>query len=227
MKWILIAFLIASTQSVHAGIVIYGTRIIYPAEKNEVLVHLMNQGERSSLVQSWIDDGDTLLPPEKIQVPFLLTPPVVKVAGDSGQQLKIKKMPNSLPGNKESLFFLNVLDIPPNNPDSAGKNVLKFAMQNRIKLFYRPKGVSPVNKNTFQKLSMKRSGSIYSIKNDAANWITITEVKANNVKINNESIMLAPLSGADVALKSVNANQYKMTIIDDHGNYISDNVSLK
>lgn len=74
---------------------------------------------------------------------------------------------------------------------------------------------------------MKRNGSIYSIKNDAANWITVTEVKANNVKINNESIMLAPLSSADVALKSANANQYKMTIIDDHGNYISDNVSLK
>ncbi|EAN0330337.1 molecular chaperone, partial [Salmonella enterica] len=84
-----------------------------------------------------------------------------------------------------------------------------------------------VNMHTFQKLSMKRNGSIYSIKNDAANWITVTEVKANNVKINNESIMLAPLSSADVALKSANANQYKMTIIDDHGNYISDNVSLK
>ncbi|EBQ2701882.1 fimbrial protein [Salmonella enterica] len=53
------------------------------------------------------------------------------------------------------------------------------------------------------------------------------EVKVNGVKINNESIMLAPLSSADVALKSANANQYKMTIIDDHGNYISDNVSLK
>ncbi|HEF0075927.1 fimbria/pilus periplasmic chaperone [Citrobacter sp. SX206] len=227
MKWILIAFLIASTQSVHAGIVIYGTRIIYPAEKNEVLVQLMNQGERSSLVQSWIDDGDTLLPPEKIQVPFLLTPPVVKVAGDSGQQLKIKKMPNTLPNDKESLFFLNVLDIPPNNPDSAGKNVLKFAMQNRIKLFYRPKGIAAVNKNTFHKLALTRSGNSYSIRNDAANWVTVTEVKANNVKINNESIMLAPLSSANVALKNTNANQYKMTIIDDHGNYISDNVSLK
>lgn len=218
MKWILIAFLIASTQSVHAGIVIYGTRIIYPAEKKEVLVQLMNQGERSSLVQSWIDDGDTLLPPEKIQVPFLLTPPVVKVAGDSGQQLKIKKMPNTLPNDKESLFFLNVLDIPPNNPDSAGKNVLKFAMQNRIKLFYRPKGIAAVNKNTFHKLALTRSGNSYSIRNDAANWVTVTEVKANNVKINNESIMLAPLSSANVALKNTNANQYKMTIIDDHGN---------
>lgn len=227
MKWILSALLIASVQPVHAGIVIYGTRVIYPAEKNEVLVQLMNQGERSSLVQSWIDDGDSSLPPEKIHVPFMLTPPVAKIAGNSGQQLKIKKMANMLPNNKESLFFLNVLDIPPNNPDNVGKNVLKFAMQNRIKLFYRPKGISPVNMHTFQKLSMKRSDSIYSIKNDAANWITVTEVKANNVKINNESIMLAPLSSADVTLKSANTNQYKMTIIDDHGNYISDNVSLK
>ncbi|MDM2757614.1 fimbria/pilus periplasmic chaperone [Citrobacter freundii] len=227
MKWILSALLIASVQPVHAGIVIYGTRVIYPAEKNEVLVQLMNQGERSSLVQSWIDDGDSSLPPEKIHVPFMLTPPVAKIARDSGQQLKIKKLPNMLPNNKESLFYLNVLDIPPNNPDSTGKNILKFAMQNRIKLFYRPKGIAPVNKNTFQKLSMKRSGSIYSIKNDAANWITVTEVKVNNVKINNGSIMLAPLSSANVALKSANTNQYKITIIDDHGNYISDNVSLK
>ena len=178
-------------------------------------------------MQSWIDDGNTSLPPEKINVPFMLTPPVAKIPGDSGQQLKIKKMPNTLPNDKESLFFLNVLDIPPNNPDSAGKNVLKFAMQNRIKLFYRPKGIAAVNKNTFHKLALTRSGNSYSIRNDAANWVTVTEVKANNVKINNESIMLAPLSSANVALKNTNANQYKMTIIDDHGNYISDNVSLK
>ncbi|WP_410759398.1 fimbria/pilus periplasmic chaperone [Citrobacter youngae] len=227
MKRIFISMLVICSFSGHAGIVIYGTRVIYPAEKNEVLVQLMNQGERSSLVQSWIDDGNTSLPPEKINVPFMLTPPVAKIPGDSGQQLKIKKMPNTLPNDKESLFFLNVLDIPPNNPDSAGKNVLKFAMQNRIKLFYRPKGIAAVNKNTFHKLALTRSGNSYSIRNDAANWVTVTEVKANNVKISNESIMLAPLSSANVALKNTNANQYKMTIIDDHGNYISDNVSLK
>ncbi|EAA2615841.1 molecular chaperone [Salmonella enterica] len=227
MKGFYVLIISSIIMPAHAGIVIYGTRVIYPADKKEVLVQLMNQGNRSSLVQSWIDDGDSSLPPEKIHVPFMITPPVAKVAGNSGQQLKIKKMAHMLPNNKESLFFLNVLDIPPNNPDNVGKNVLKFAMQNRIKLFYRPKGISSVNMHTFQKLSMKRNGSIYSIKNDAANWITVTEVKANNVKINNESIMLAPLSSADVALKSANANQYKMTIIDDHGNYISDNVSLK
>ncbi|EJA0673690.1 fimbria/pilus periplasmic chaperone, partial [Salmonella enterica] len=161
----LLFFSLFFVSTANAGVVIYGTRIIYPAEKNEVLVQLMNQGGRSSLVQSWIDDGDTSLPPEKIKVPFLLTPPVAKVAGDSGQQIKIKKMPNMLPNNKESLFYLNVLDIPPNNPNSTGKNVLKFAMQNRIKLFYRPKGIAPVNRGTFQKLSMKRTANSYSIQN--------------------------------------------------------------
>ncbi|EHL80123.1 hypothetical protein HMPREF9428_02087 [Citrobacter portucalensis] len=35
MKWILTALLIASTHPVHAGIVIYGTRVIYPAEKKK------------------------------------------------------------------------------------------------------------------------------------------------------------------------------------------------
>ncbi|EEJ0435916.1 fimbria/pilus periplasmic chaperone, partial [Salmonella enterica] len=177
----LLFFSLFFVSTANAGVVIYGTRIIYPAEKNEVLVQLMNQGGRSSLVQSWIDDGDTSLPPEKIKVPFLLTPPVAKVAGDSGQQIKIKKMPNMLPNNKESLFYLNVLDIPPNNPNSTGKNVLKFAMQNRIKLFYRPKGIAPVNRGTFQKLSMKRTANSYSIQNDTANWVTIIEVKVNGV----------------------------------------------
>lgn len=105
MKGLLVLFISSIVLPAHAGIVIYGTRIIYPAEKNEVLVQLMNQGERSSLVQSWIDDGDMSLPPEKIQVPFLLTPPVAKVAANSGQQLKIKKVPNMLPNNKESLFL--------------------------------------------------------------------------------------------------------------------------
>lgn len=138
MKGLLSLLIFSMVLPAHAGIVIYGTRIIYPAENKEVMVQLMNQGNCSSLLQAWIDDGDTSLPPEKIQVPFMLTPPVAKIGANSGQQVKIKIMPNKLPTNKESIFYLNVLDIPPNSPEQEGKNALKFAMQNRIKLFYRP-----------------------------------------------------------------------------------------
>ena len=222
MKGLLPLLISSMILPAHAGIVIYGTRIIYPAENKEVMVQLMNQGNRSSLVQAWIDDGDTSLPPEKIQVPFMLTPPVAKVGANSGQQIKIRIMPNRLPTNKESIFYLNILDIPPNSPEDEGKNALKFAMQNRIKLFYRPGGVASVNKETFKKLRVNNSSNGLVIKNGSANWVTISDVKANSVKVNYETIMIAPQESQRVDVKNHNANSWQLTIIDDHGNYISE-----
>ncbi|MCZ9119766.1 fimbria/pilus periplasmic chaperone [Escherichia albertii] len=222
MKELLPLLISSMILPAHAGIVIYGTRIIYPAENKEVMVQLMNQGNRSSLVQAWIDDGDTSLPPEKIQVPFMLTPPVAKVGANSGQQIKIRIMPNRLPTNKESIFYLNILDIPPNSPEDEGKNALKFAMQNRIKLFYRPVGVASVNKETFKKLRVNNSSNGLIIKNGSANWVTISDVKANSVKVNYETIMIAPQESQRVDVKNHNANSWQLTIIDDHGNYISE-----
>lgn len=222
MKGLLPLLISSMILPAHAGIVIYGTRIIYPAENKEVMVQLMNQGNRSSLVQAWIDDGDTSLPPEKIQVPFMLTPPVAKVGANSGQQIKIRIMPNRLPTNKESIFYLNILDIPPNSPEDEGKNALKFAMQNRIKLFYRPVGVASVNKEIFKKLRVNNSSNGLIIKNGSANWVTISDVKANSVKVNYETIMIAPQESQRVDVKNHNANSWQLTIIDDHGNYISE-----
>ena len=100
---LLLTFFIIPAQ---AGIVIYGTRVIYPAGKNEVMVQLMNRGDRGALVQAWIDDGNTSIAPENIRVPFLISPPVVRVRANTGQQLKIKALANTLPRNQESLFYL-------------------------------------------------------------------------------------------------------------------------
>ncbi|MBD5777834.1 fimbria/pilus periplasmic chaperone, partial [Citrobacter freundii] len=177
MKRILLSGLIALTLPAHADIVIYGTRVIYPAEKKEIIVQLMNESTKASLVQSWIDDGDTTLPPEKIDVPFLLTPPVIRVKGNSGQQIKIKKIANNLPSDKESLFYFNVLDIPPNTNNQDGKNTLKFAMQNRLKLLYRPKSVESVTQNSIKKLSFSRSNGGLNLNNATANWITIPKIE--------------------------------------------------
>ena len=195
---LLLTFFIIPAQ---AGIVIYGTRVIYPAGKNEVMVQLMNRGDRGALVQAWIDDGNTSIAPENIRVPFLISPPVVRVRANTGQQLKIKALSNTLPQNQESLFYLNVLDIPPNASVNDGKNVVKFAIQNRIK-------------NVL-------------LKNNSANWITIPEIKVNNVKGNSKAIMLAPFSQQMITLSGSVARQYKITLIDDYGNYISDSISVK
>ncbi len=36
------------------------------------------------------------------------------------------------------------------------------------------------------------------MKNDTANWITVTDVKAGNTKINGQTIMLPPLSTQNI-----------------------------
>ncbi|VEC27098.1 putative periplasmic pilin chaperone [Escherichia coli] len=46
MKGLLALLISSMVLPAHAGIVIYGTRIIYPAEHKEVMVQLMNQGNR-------------------------------------------------------------------------------------------------------------------------------------------------------------------------------------
>lgn len=227
MKRLVAVLLSAIILPVHAGIVIYGTRVIYPADKKEVVVQLMNEGGSASLVQSWIDEGDTSLPPEKIHVPFMLTPPVVRVPASSGQQLKIKKMANALPEDRESLFYLNVLDIPPNNVESTGKNTLKFAMQNRIKLIWRPKGITVVNEDSFRQLGLSSTGRTLTLRNGTANWITVADINTGTVKINDKAIMLEPFSAQTVNTKSAVERQYELTIIDDSGNYISSKVNVK
>jgi len=222
MKRILAALLAVTALPAWSGVYIYGTRVIYPAAQKEVTVQLMNKGDRSALVQAWIDDGDTQTPPEKLQVPFLLTPPVVKVNGNSGQQLKIKFLKANLPQDRESLYYLNVLDIPPNSDNNAGTNKLKFALQNRIKLIYRPTSVAGVNKETFSKIHITRSNNGLTIENGSANWLTITEIKST-VKANKETLMMAPHANVNLPGAPV-ANQYAVTLIDDYGNYLLENI---
>jgi len=222
MKRILAALLAVTALPAWSGVYIYGTRVIYPAAQKEVTVQLMNKGDRSALVQAWIDDGNTHTPPEKLQVPFLLTPPVVKVNGNTGQQLKIKFLKASLPQDRESLYYLNVLDIPPNADNDAGTNKLKFALQNRIKLIYRPTSVVGVNKETFSKIHIMRAKNGLSVENGSANWLTITEIKST-VKINKETLLLAPHANVTLPGASV-ANQYSVTLIDDYGNYLLENI---
>ncbi|WP_204527071.1 fimbria/pilus periplasmic chaperone, partial [Citrobacter cronae] len=59
MKMLCAVITLSLMTPAQAGIVIYGTRVIYPAEKNEIVLQLMNQEQSASLIQAWIDDGNT------------------------------------------------------------------------------------------------------------------------------------------------------------------------
>lgn len=123
-----------------ASVLIAGTRVVFPAQDGEVTVRLTNDNTHPALVEAWIDNGDPKSTPDKVSVPFLITPPLFRMEAHKDQDLRIISTPAQLPADRESLFWLNVLEIPPkpSEQDSAGKNLLQFAIRSRLKLFYRP-----------------------------------------------------------------------------------------
>jgi chaperone protein EcpD len=126
-----------------ASVVVSNTRVVYPADAREVTVRLTNQRATPVLVEAWIEPGNAA--PDATEpgatVPFAITPPLLRMEPGKGQALRVHRLPSQLPADRETLFWLNVLDLPADPPDAVVANVLKMAVRSRIKLFVRPAGL--------------------------------------------------------------------------------------
>jgi chaperone protein EcpD len=142
LLWIAIAWFMLCANSV-ASVVIIGTRVVYPLNAKDVSVRLNNNGSSASLIQAWIDDGDASASPENISVPFVLSPPMFRINPTRSQMLRLVYTgENKAPRDRETVYWLNVLEIPPKPDASAGENTLQFAVRSRIKIFLRPAELS-------------------------------------------------------------------------------------
>lgn len=132
---LLIAFLFTSISTLaSAGVIIGGTRVIYSSDKPDATITIKNnEASTPYLIQSWIDPFRADIASGK--PPFTVIPPVSRL--DAGQEkvLRIMKIQGALPDDRESVFWLNIKNIP---PTSGKPNALEIAIKTRIKLFWRP-----------------------------------------------------------------------------------------
>lgn len=135
----LIVSTFAAGLPAHASVVIASTRVVYNQKDPEVTLKLTNNGNSPSLTQVWLDKGDPHTSPSTTDVPFIVTPPVSRIDPAKSQTLRIVYTGEPLPPDRESVFWLNVLEIPPvASGDAADASHLQLAFRSRIKLFYRP-----------------------------------------------------------------------------------------
>jgi len=141
--WMLVMLLVPAAA--HAALTIIGTRVIYDEAQGEASVHISHTaGDDAALMQTWMDDGDPQSQPGQQTVPFILNPAVALLEPGAAQVVRVLRI-GELPSDKESLFFFNVLEVPPDASDklAAGESFVQFAMQARLKFFYRPRGLQP------------------------------------------------------------------------------------
>lgn len=143
MAWLALAtcafgLLSLQTTPAHAGVIIYGTRVIFPAEQQEVVVRLENKGDRPALVQAWLDTGDVSSTPATAQTPFTLSPPFFRIEPHQQQALRLRHLGNPVPNDRESLYWLNVLEVPPVTAGAEQNNQIELAFRTRLRVFLRP-----------------------------------------------------------------------------------------
>lgn len=163
----------------HASVVVSGTRVIYAEPAREVTVKLTNAGQKPSLVQAWIDDGDENATPATARAPFTLTPPVFRVDPTKGQTLRLFKSSSIATTDRESLYWLNILDVPPKPKAGENSNQILFAFRTRIKLFYRPAGLAMKVEEAPQRLKLSAKAGpdkALTLENPTPYYFTVTRI---------------------------------------------------
>lgn len=160
---ILASLLWSGIGAVNAGVVIDSTRVIFAASHSDraathktATVKLINNNDYPVLVQVWVDQGDDKKNPEHIVVPFSVPihqfrmEPQSKDGTGHSHVVRIVHTDEPLPEDRESLFWLNVLEIPSMGKDDV--NRLQLAIRQRIKFIYRPKGLEGTPESDAKKL---------------------------------------------------------------------------
>ncbi|MBF8680607.1 MULTISPECIES: molecular chaperone [Pseudomonas] len=164
---IALAFVLGMTGAtlVQASVVVTGTRVIYPGNAKEKTLQLTNQDPFANVVQAWVDIDDPASTPETAKAPFMVNPAVSRVAPGSGQSLRLIYTGAALPQDRESVFYLNVLQIPPRNAAQADRSQMLLILRNRLKLFYRPTGIAGTVEQLPEKLrfSLVESGASWHV----------------------------------------------------------------
>ncbi|EOR9934861.1 fimbrial chaperone [Escherichia coli] len=230
---------VAFSSSAIADIVISGTRVIYKSDQKSVSVRLENKGNNPLLVQSWLDTGDDNAEPGSITVPFTATPPVSRIDAKRGQTIKLMYTASSvLPKDRESVFWFNVLEVPP-KPDAAtatNQSLLQLAFRTRIKLFYRPEGLkgNPSDAPLALKWSWATAGgqTALQVTNPTPYYVSFSsgDLESSSKRYPLDVKMIAPFSNDVIKVNGMSGKSSSAKVhfyaINDFGGAIEGNATL-
>lgn len=203
-------FSLLSSQSI-ASISLSATRIIIKESRKESAITVRNEGE-DILIQSWIEAGGVSA--VKNTSLMAVTPTLVKVDRGGQQIVRILYQGQGLPEDRESMFWLNVQEIP---RKVAGDNILTFALRQRIKVFFRPKALSSNSSETASTLIWTRDQNGITVHNPSQYYANIVGIKSNQTQLK-DVLLVPPKSEAHFDTK-VLPDTLNFQIINDFGGY--------
>jgi P pilus assembly chaperone PapD len=201
-----------------AGVVIQGTRVVFPTQEREVTLRMTNEREHPVLVEAWLETGDGRR--DGAEIPYVITPPLYRMDPKRSQTLRIFQKPSSLPTDRETLFWLNVKDIAPKT--KGAEHQLNIAFRSRIKFFHRPPNLGMTSTTAQTRLQWSTSTGTLRVDNPTPYYVTLNGVHIAGQEVAELSgTMLAPFTSASGALpQGVGAglgSVVRYAVVNDHG----------
>jgi len=220
------------------------TRLVITQAEGRAIIQAHSEDSLPMLLQVWVDNDQTAQPGAS----FITDPPVMRL--DPGKsraiQVWLTQPPDTLPAERESLYWLNVLQVPATTSGeaSASNHRLYVSVQTRLKIFYRPRALAHYDAAALASGDQLR----FTLERDAAGlaWLrihnpapihqslatlTLHLPAPNTAAVALDAPMLAPFEEQRLALPKAAAHmglhdretaRIAFSTIDDDGNVIED-----
>lgn len=160
------------------GVGLNATRIIYTQGENSVSVGARNNSNINYLAKFSISNNSD---GTASKTPFLVSPPLIKIDSGRTQDVRIFAQQNSLPTDRESVFYFTATMIPATDGPIKG-SALNIGYNNIIKFFYRPEKLSMSPYDAYKNLKINSSSTGITVVNDSPYFISLNKLSVNGVK---------------------------------------------
>lgn len=189
------------------------TRYIFTGNKDSLNITVTNNDkERTFGGQAWVDN----IIEKDTRPTFVVTPSFFKVKAQGKQTMRVIAASDHLPQDKESVYWLNIQDIPPAMKGSG----IAVALRTKIKLFYRPESLLEGRKGAEQGITQQSrpDGKVVLVNTTpyiyAIGGLVGKDGKKINVNSEDANKLLMFMPGDEV---QVNGKVEKVESVNDYG----------
>lgn len=208
----------------YAGVTVERTRVIVHEGQRETSLALVNQNAYPVLIQTWIDNGDLDATPETASAPIVPLPAVFRLEPQQQRTLRLVATAQPVAQDRESLYWLNVYEIPPRPDEGGDANSLRLTitLRTQLKVIYRPRKLSREAEKAPMRMVVRADGHTVQLNNPTPFYITLAkaEICEGDRSTPLGATLLPPFSTQQQTVDGTLSNgaEFRFSWLDDDGN---------
>lgn len=167
------------------------TRLVYSPQSRGAMLTVINIQDYPILVKSTVFAED-----KKTAAPFIVTPPLLRLDGQQQSRVRIVRTGGNFAKDRETLQWLCVTGIPPQDVDEWAKRNgqeakpsqatinVQLSVSSCIKLLVRPESIKGSSTDVASSLVWQRQGDKLKVSNPTPFYMNLQSVSVGGKKVN-------------------------------------------